>query len=357
MRGSITVLLPFVVCAMASAQSYHFLDICGLPPSGYIPPNGSPDCHFIDTSVMGGIRFEDYKITNPAAVQFDPAQRVKELAAMGPAIAATMSAAPPAFTTPTPTIAFNNSSVQAQIYYRPQAGSAGSDMEFMDVQFSNFTASNGYTSPNFGFRMVRQFTATESEVPQFQIQIQAGNPGLTGVAGIPVAIGFVIDPVGKSASFIGTMPSSAQLRQAILGVFVNAQSILNAAKFTITNPAPAGVSFWTPAEITSLAGQAAPWILAAVDPIVPVGPPHNCVLFASGYTACTDTSEMNAFSDMLLKQGGEYLGLRTQQSFNVLVGNLLSWARAKAPSIDPAYAANGGTLKVDPVVKTIFRPQ
>jgi hypothetical protein len=29
------------------------------------------------------VRYDDYKVTNPAAVQFDPAQRLSELAALG----------------------------------------------------------------------------------------------------------------------------------------------------------------------------------------------------------------------------------------------------------------------------------
>ncbi len=63
---------------------------------------------------------------------------------------------------------------------------------------------------------------------------------------------------------------------------------------------------------------------------------------------------MTVFTNMLLTWGGEYLGLRTSQSFNVLVRNLLTWAQANAPSIDPAYAANGGHLWLPPLSKPIL---
>jgi len=42
---------------------------------------------------------------------------------------------------------------------------------------------------------------------------------------------------------------------------------------------------------------------------------------------------------MTLTQGGEYLGLRTQQSFDILVSNLRTWATANAPSADPGWLA------------------
>jgi hypothetical protein len=63
---------------------------------------------------------------------------------------------------------------------------------------------------------------------------------------------------------------------------------------------------------------------------------------------------MTAFENMILTWGGEYLGLRTRQSYDVLVSNLLSWARAKAPSIDPDYAAGGATLWLPPLSKPIL---
>src|ERR1700692_2219694 len=129
------VVSSFLACVVAFGQNQHFLYICDL----------ANNCYPIDTSVRGGLRFEDYKITNPAAVQFDPQQRLKELAALGPSTANTLCAAPPTFTTPAPTITFRNDSVQAQIYYVAPAASF-SPSEFMDVQFADFTASNGYTS-------------------------------------------------------------------------------------------------------------------------------------------------------------------------------------------------------------------
>ena len=43
-------------CVAAFGQSQHFLYICDLV-------NGSTDCYSIDTSVMGGVRFDDYKVT------------------------------------------------------------------------------------------------------------------------------------------------------------------------------------------------------------------------------------------------------------------------------------------------------
>ena len=72
-----------------------------------------------------------------------------------------------------------------------------------------------------------------------------------------------------------------------------------------------------------------------------MGPPYTCVPTLNGYGTCNGQAQITAFTNMLMMWGGEYLGLRTPQSSSVLTGNLLSWARANAPSIDPAWAAQG----------------
>ena len=71
-----------MACFLVCGQSQHTVWVCDTF-------NGS-DCHLVDSSVMGGLRYEDYKVTNPAAVQFDPTQRVQELAALGTSTADTL---------------------------------------------------------------------------------------------------------------------------------------------------------------------------------------------------------------------------------------------------------------------------
>jgi uncharacterized protein (TIGR03437 family) len=315
----------------------HTVLNCGLPN------NPKPDCFTQDSATIGGIRYEDYRVTNPLAVQFDPVQRSKQLAALDPANVDLMCRVPSAsYTLPAPSITFDKTSVVAQIYWQTPANSS-SPSEFMDVQVSNFTASNGFTSKTFGFRMLRQVDGQGNEVALFRFDVAAGAPGLGGV--VPGGGGgFEIDPVAKTASIHG-LPSPALQRQAILGMYLNAQSILSAAKFTVTNPPPAGKALWTPSELISLAGEARPLIASAVDASntqsVPLGAPFNCVLGPGGgtdYPVCNNQA-ITAFSNMLLSWGGEYMSLHTPQSFNVLVSNLRTWATVNAPSIDPACAA------------------
>ena len=140
----VTVLLA---CVLVSGQSPHRVWVCDTF-------NGS-DCHMVDSSVMQGLRFEDYKVTNPAAVQFDPAQRLQELAALGTSTADALCQDPPSFTLPAPTITFDNTTVVGQIYWVPVGPSDNSPFEFMDVQFSNFT-SRQITEP----RKKRRFGTT-----------------------------------------------------------------------------------------------------------------------------------------------------------------------------------------------------
>lgn len=332
------IVAGLVACIGLFGQSQHTVDVCGLSAVLNVT-----DCYFLDTSTIGGLKFEDYKVANPAAVQFDPAQRLHELAALGPTITDALCQSPAAFTSPPPTITFNSSNVVAQIYWKAPAN-IFNPSEFIDVQFSNFTASNGYTSPSFGFRMVRQENSDGTEVPQYKITIQPGNPGLENVAGLASlgggGVGYEIDPVLGTAAFAGTAPAPGLLGEAIFGVFANAQSILSAAKFSVTNPPPAGQTLWTAPEITSLAGQAQPWIAAAPADMVPLGPAFICHPGASGYGPCDGQGQLDAFSNMILTWGGEYLGLRTKRSYDILVNNLHVWATANAPSVDPSWAVS-----------------
>jgi len=330
MRRAVRVVVSgFLACVSSLAQPPHQVEVCDWT-----------SCQFIDSSVMGGLRWEDYKVSNPAATQFDPAQRLKQLNALGAANTDIICQAPAAFGTPAPTITFQASGVQARIFYMTPAASF-SPSEFMDVRFTNFTASNGYSSPSFGFRMARQLALDGTESPQYVMTVQAGNFGLENISGLFAnGTGFAVDPVGQTAIFTGTLPSSQLLTDAILGVLANAQSILKDAQFTVTNPAPSGKTLWTASEITSLAGQAQPWILAATSTNVPLGPPFTCLTTQeNGRGTCNGQDQITAFINTMMTWGGEYLGLRTQKSFSILVSNLRTWATANAPSVDAAWEA------------------
>lgn len=317
--------MVLLACAAASGQSR--VTVCDITAV-----NNVTDCYSLNTSKIGGLKFEDYKVTNPSAVQFDPAVRLKELAALGPSTAAILCGTLPEFISPAPTITFDTTKVQAQIYSNTTPFAR---LQFVDAQFTDFRASNGYSSPSFGVRMVRTYNPDGTVAPQYGIQVQQGNAGLGNVEGLTPGVGFNIDPTVKSATQVGTVPSLESLRQAIFGVFAHVKSIMSAATFTVTAPPPPGLQLWTGPEIIALAGQAEPWIAAAPGNLVPLGPPLNC---RPGDAACDGDSQITDFSNMLLTWGGEYLGLRTKQSFNVLVDNLRLWATANAPSIDPAYA-------------------
>lgn len=329
------LVLTSITYIWAAAQNQHSVYVCDTF-------NGS-DCHMVDSTVMGGVRFEDYKVTNPAAVQFDPSQRVQELAALGTTTADALCDSPPSFTTPAPTIKFDTSSVQTNVYWVPVGPADNLPFEFMDVQFSGLTVSNGFSSPNFGFRMFRPLSQDGStEGTWYNIQFQGGNPGLLNIPGLPSStiVGFTVDLAGKTATAFGPIPTSVPLREAILAVVLNASSILSDATVTVSNPAPSGKILWGGAELVSLTSQAQPWVAAAASTAIPIGPPFTCnTTSANGYGVCNGQTEIDAFTNMLLTEGGEYQGLHTQQSFNVLVSNLLSWANANAPSVDPAWLA------------------
>jgi hypothetical protein len=204
--------------------------------------------------------------------------------------------------------------------------------------------------------MIRVVAENGTEIPQYNIQIQGGNAGLENIPGLPAdsGVGFGVDPLSGTASVIGTVPSSELLRGAILGVFLNAESILKAAKFTVTYPPPAGKPLWSQDQLIALAVQAQPWIAAGADVSVPVGPPWKCTQTLNGYGVCDGAGQLDTFTKLLLTWGGEYLGLRTRQSFDVLKRNLLTWANAKAPPIDPDWAASGKSIWLPPLTKPIL---
>ena len=179
-----------------------------------------------------------------------------------------------------------------------------------------------------------------SEVPQYQVRYRSGE-SRSGKRCWPVCWRRLGQHRSrKSDGFLSSPPLASEsdlLREAILGVFVNAQSILNAAKFTVTNPAPPGQTLWSSAELISLAGQAQPWILAAANGTVPLGPPFSCSGARGIILSATARVELTALGNLVLTQGGEYMALRTTESFNILVSNLRTWATANAPSVDPVW--------------------
>ena len=311
-----TPTLLCLLCAVASGQTTHRAQVCGL--SG---------CYFINSSYMGGLRFEDYRVTNPKAIQFDPMTRSAELAQLRSSTTQSMCQAPPVFSSPAPTITFND--VQAKISYDGVGQS-------LDVQFSAFTASNGYANPSFGFTMKRGFSGDGTVQSQYHVYLNSANAGLQNVAGLD-HVGFTIDPVARTALLFGIVPSSSPLRQAIFGVFTHLQSLLNNANFTTTNPPPSGKSLWTVPEIMSLVGQAQALISATADGTVPIGSPYRCTYptVPNAYAVCSGTDQLEAFENMVMQWGGEYLGVGTSQSRKILTSNLLAWAQASAPVLDP----------------------
>jgi hypothetical protein len=311
-----------LVCMTASGQSQHSARVCNTL-------DGS-DCYLIDTSVMGGLRFEDYRVSSPTSIQFDPARRLTELAAMGPAVAKTLCAASPVaeFVNTAPTITFSD--VRAQI--REVALPSGMTIEFLEVLFANLSTSEGYTSPSFGFKMSRDRGTSE-----VRIAFRPGNPGLVDVIGLTNEVDFAFDPIGQTAHFDGPLPVSAPLRQALFAIFLNARAILESAVFT-TLPATSGLPLWSPGEILNLAGQASLIIAGAANPDVPIAPKTSCA--EGSYPVCVGTENMVAFQDMVMMWGGEYLGLRTAQSIAVLRRNLLAWANVNAPILDPASSVS-----------------
>jgi hypothetical protein len=218
---------PVLLCLLGAAaigQTTHRAQVCDLS-----------DCYFIDTSIMGGLRFEDYRVTNPKAIQFDPARRSVELALLGSSIAQTMCQAPLGFVTPAPTITFNN--VQAHIRYTVANG-ATPDQQFLDVEFADSSASNGCTSPSFGLKMTRAVSQDGLVDNKFRVELHAGNAGLQNVVGLVDAVGYTIDPINPGAYFYGTVSSSLMLRQAVFGVLANVYSILKVGTFSTTGPPP-----------------------------------------------------------------------------------------------------------------------
>jgi uncharacterized protein (TIGR03437 family) len=319
------------VCVLAHAQSPRRAQVCNTYDQS--------DCYFVDTSTIGGIRFEDYKVTNPKAVQFDPALRLNELAALGNSTATTLCQSSPSnsYILSPAAISFNN--VKAGIRENPFAnGSSITLQEFLDVEFANFATSGGYTSPTFGLKMARNRGTAE-----YVIEIHPGNPGLNNIPGLTETLGYTIDPVTQTANSWGSPPVPVLLRQAVFAVLMNARSILSAASFS-TAPAASGMPLWTPSEIIALAGQAQSLIAATANPAIAPPPPFTCTYPRStdnAYAVCGADRSMEALQNVILTWGGEYLGLQTRHSFQILSSNLLGWSQADVPQMDPTFTDNG----------------
>ncbi|HLK69491.1 MAG TPA: alginate lyase family protein [Bryobacteraceae bacterium] len=331
MRGAFRIFAcGLALSALGNAQTRHSAQVCDT--------NDQSDCYTVDTSTIGGIRFEDYRVTNPKAIFYDPALRLKALGALGAAKTQALcqsSATIPFLLSP---VSISYTNVQAQILEVSfSSGNGETVQEFLNVTFENFSTSAGYSSPMFGFKMERNRGST-----QFVLEIHPGNPGLSNIPGLTSSIGYNVDPAAGTAVLYGAPPASVALEQAAFAVFMNAQSILKAASFT-TEPAASGLPLWTSSDLITLAGQAQTIIAATANPSVPPAAPFTCTYPRpdNAYAVCTAADSMDALNQLIIPWGGEYLGLGTSHSFQVLTSNLRAWAKADAPQIDPAFSDAG----------------
>jgi hypothetical protein len=199
-------LLPLLLCAPhASAQRSAL--VCNTLDSS--------DCRTIDTSIMGGIRFEDYRVTNPKATFITPGLRTQELTALGPGLSAQLCVANPIapdIANP-PTISYVNAQTSIVEANYSNNGAAVSE-EILVSQFNVFSTSDGFSSPSFGLKVSR---VRGQQI--VQIAFIPGNPGLQNIPGFVNSALVQYDPVADSVvGDPGPFPSSIPLRRATIAV-------------------------------------------------------------------------------------------------------------------------------------------
>jgi hypothetical protein len=244
------------------------------------------DCKNVDTSVIGGIRFEDYRVTNPIATFFTPSLRTQELSALGPSLAAQLCQANPlaADIVNAPSITFLNTQTSISEANYTNSGRAVSE-ELLFAVFNGFTTSDGFSLQTFGLKVARIRGQN-----QITIGFQPGNPGLQNIPGLDAVVTITVDPVTSSiVGQFGSFPMSANLRRAIIAVSLNISAILNGSTVTVTPPT-SGQSLWTVANVQTLGAAAATALRNSAAPVVPVAPKSGCI-YTNGYPTCSGESE------------------------------------------------------------------
>ena len=289
-------------------------------------------CRTIDTTVIGGRNFSDYRVTNRKAV--NTAQR-RAVLATNPASAAAICAINPyaGVQGTLPTVSWGTAAVNLSTSSFMSGANIVTN-QAATIAFTNIVTSDGYSLPKFGMYMVRALNATAVYM-QFRPTIDSN---LQGIPGFTQDVQWVADPTAQSLAFPNNLSSLSQpLQRLILAVVANLPAIYSNASQVNSSPNSAGLPVWTQADATNVAATAVQLIFSVPTQTFAPVTTLTCDVSPTAYTSCQETSALNKFGAFLMQSGADYLNSATPGTIQNVVSNLRSWAIADALLTFPGY--------------------
>ncbi len=276
-------------------------------------------CVALDTSRIGGLRFEDYKVTNPNASLLNLDVRRAQLVQLGQATQTTLCAVNPNANAilSAPTLRF--ASAAAEMGESESFSANGTLLQevYAQATVSSLSLSDGFSALQLSFRISR-------------------NRGSSQLVFSYGAFSLAVDQTTGRVTFPTALPADAQTLRVFWSLVVNLQNILNAnAAYKIPNPPPLGRLLFSADEVRAFADQISRAVLAYALPTLN---PDN--------------------GDALALYGAEYLATRSATPARVLSNNLTTWAKsatsAASVSLKP-IALFWPALQQDPIVPAADR--
>lgn len=290
--------------------------------------NGNPNsCTPLDTSRIGTLRFEDYRVTNPNALLLDLDARRTVINQLPPNVTSQLCIANPDTNNVANAPTVRAASVIVDVNERQTLTTSGTLVEevYAQVTANSFLLGDGLFVPQMVFRLSRARGSN-------QILLTISPEYLSATSAIPnLESTFIlaVDQTTTKVTFVTPQPANAQILRLYWGIAANLPSLVNTtATYKVVVPPPFGKSLFTPDEVRALATGFQSAILNYGSPVFTPVPQVSCP--ADPGAACTALNDLRAVTDSLSLYSSDYLTFRSRPAAKMLSTNLLNWAKANS---------------------------
>jgi len=313
--------MPYVLLALLALPLFaqRTATVCGAEGNANV-------CTVIETSRIGALRFEDYRVTNPSAPLVNLDVRRAHLAQIpgerrGPLCVANADAAG---ILSAPTVRYSSASAQVSEVETLLGGQLNQEV-FAQTTVQNFAMSDGLSLPQFVFRISR---SRGSNILLLTLS-PAYLPNGVAIADYETAYVLGVDPASGKLSFPAGLPTKAQLLRLYWSISSNLPAMLNErTEIRVADPAPFGRQLFTAAEVRGFAETISRAVLNYANPIVAPIADANCL--KGPFQACAPQDDLQTFGDLLARNGSEYLATAALTPAKVVGSNLANWAASNA---------------------------
>jgi uncharacterized protein (TIGR03437 family) len=308
-----------LACVSFSLVAQRTASVCGAEGNANV-------CTAIETSRIGALRFEDYRVTNANAPLVNLDVRRAHLAQIplvnrNPLCIANSDAAG---ILSAPTVRFGAVAAQVSEVESVVAGQLNQEV-YAQTTVQNLMLSDGLNLPQFVFRLSRSRGSDRLVLTLNPAYLPSG----VTIADYTSVHQLGVDLNTRAVSFITPKPGSAQVLRLYWAIAANLPLMLNdRADIRVADPTPFGRVLFTPGEVREYAAAISRGVLHYASPTYEPVLDASCV--KGQFQACAAQDALQTFGDALARNGSEYLTTGSLTSARVIGSNLSAWAAAGA---------------------------